>query len=84
MVPSGAKTIGRILTKAIDLVGLAGQGFNAKLFQPTGAITALQARLDLDSIGKVGHWKYSETFENHYIHAQPVPDFTDLVLGIKH
>ena len=81
--PKSAKTVSTVLMKAITLVGLDNQGFNTKSFRPTGAMTAIQSGLNPDSIRKVGHWKCSETFENHYIHAQPESDFTDIILGLK-
>ena len=78
-----AKTVGRVSSKAIKLVGLEELSYNAKSFCLTGATMAVQAGLIPDSIRKIDRWKCSETFENHHVHAQPVEEFTDKILGLN-
>ena len=75
-----AATVAGILSKAIELAGLAGQGYSAKCFRPTGATKAVEAGLEADKIRAVGRWKCAETFERHYVHAKAPSKFTDSVL----
>ena len=75
-----AKTVTRILEKAIILAGLKESGFSAKSFRPTGATVAVQAGVDPDVVRRVGRWKSRETFETHYVHSQPPKEMTDVVL----
>ena len=77
--PLSARTVARILEKAIILAGLGKQGFTAKCFRPTGATSAVEAGLNPDYIRKVGRWKNQETFETHYVHSKPVVSFTDSI-----
>ena len=75
-----AKSIARILDRAIDLAGLKDQGYSAKHFRPTGATVAIESGINPNSVMRIGRWKGRETFENHYVHAFPMKSFTDLIL----
>ena len=72
--------ITNIFSKAIKLVGLAEQGFSAKLFRPTGATAAIEGKMDPDCVRATGRWKSQECFETHYVHAKPPEKLTDAIL----
>ena len=76
-----AKTIGRILDKAIKIAGLSGQGYSAKCFHPTGATVATESGLDAEQVRRTGRWKSKEVFEEHYVHARPAMSFTDNIFN---
>ena len=77
-----ARTVSRILEKSIVMAGLGGCGYSAKCFRPTGATNAVQAGKNPDMIRKIGHWKNSETFENHYVHIHPTKHFSDTIFKV--
>ena len=77
-----ANGISGILHKAIDLAGLKGRGFTAKCFRPTGATLGVQAGVNPDVVRTVGRWKNVQTFEIHYVHANPPVGFTDAILNV--
>ena len=74
-------TVGKILEESISLAGLAGQGFSAKSFRPTGASTAIQAGCNPDNVRSVGRWKCREVFEDHYVYPKVSPEFTNSILN---
>lgn len=76
----GASSIARILDESITRAGLAGQGFSAKSFRPTGATAAIECNVDPDIVRKIGRWKNSEVFYQHYVHARTPNDYTDVVI----
>ena len=64
-----AASVSKILEKSISLVGLAGQGFSAKSFRPTGATRAIDGGIDPEIVRKMGRWKCTEVFREHYVHS---------------
>jgi len=77
----GAASIARILDESISVAGLSGQGFTAKSFRPTGATSAIECKVDPDIVRKIGRWKNSEVFYQHYVHARTPSEYTDVVLN---
>lgn len=75
--------VGKVLEESIRLAGLAGQGFTAKSFRPTGATTAIQSGVDPHIVQKVGRWKSADVFFQHYVHSRTPADFTSEVLRDK-
>lgn len=73
-----ASTVSNILLKSLQLAGL--HGYAAKDFRPTGATAAVEAGFDEHSIMKVGRWKSSEVFREHYVHNKIPTSFTDKIL----
>lgn len=71
-----ASTIGSILEEAIKLAGLAGQGYSAKSFRPTGATAAIEAGHDPDIVMKMGRWKTRGVFFEHYVHSRTPASFS--------
>ena len=74
-----AASITNILNKAIQMAGLANQGFSAKSFRPTGETAAIEGGMDPDRVGSTDHWKSQECFETHYVHAKLPEDITDAI-----
>ena len=74
-----ATTVSSILGKLLKLAGL--QGYSAKDFRPTGATAAVEAGFSEQTIMKVGRWKCSEVFREHYVHNKIPTSFTDKILN---
>ena len=62
-------------------MGLAGQGFSAKSFRPTGATRAIDGGIDPEIVQKMGRWKCTEVFREHYVHSKTPTIYTKTVLG---
>ena len=75
-----ASSVAKILDESIVLAGLGGQGFSAKSFRPTGATAAIEQGINPDIVRKIGRWKNSEVFYEHYVHARTPHNFCDNVL----
>ena len=75
-----ASSVSGILNKAIDIIGLSGQGFSAKCFRPSGATATVEAWHNPNSMCKIGRWKDQATFEEYYVHAKAPANITDNIL----
>ena len=75
-----SSAIAKVLEEAISLAGLKGQGFSAKSFRPTGATFAIEQGVDPKVVQKIGRWKSTEVFYDHYVHSQTPEDFTNKVI----
>ena len=64
-----ADTVGHILEEAIRLCGLPRE-FTAKYFRPTGATKAIEEGQDPEIVRKLGRWKSSQVFYDHYVHSK--------------
>ena len=64
-----AASIAKILEDALASAGLLNKGFSAKSFRPTGATKAIESGVEPDIVQKLGRWKCSEVFKNHYVHS---------------
>ena len=64
-----APSIAKILEDALASAGLLNKGFSAKSFRPTGATKAIESGVEPDIVQKLGRWKCSEVFKNHYVHS---------------
>ena len=77
-----AGTISNILEESILLAGLAGQGFSAKSFRPTGATAAVNMGVDPRTAMQIGRWKTQEVFFEHYVFPRaPVSYTTNILAG---
>ena len=76
-------TIASILNEAISLAGLAGQGYSAKSFRPTGATAAIAANCLPETAMQIGRWKTKEVFFNRYVYPNAPEEYTDGVLDYK-
>ena len=72
-----ASSVSKILESAIVLAGLDGLGFSAKSFRPTGATRAIDSGMDPNIVQKIGRWKCTEVFRNHYVHSKTPSDYTE-------
>ena len=82
--PYGAlssQAITNILNESIEMVGLPRNIFSAKCFRPTGATKAVSAGYDPNIVQKVGRWKTTSVFLEHYVHSKVPKDFTDNILS---
>ena len=75
-----AQTVAKVLEKSIELAGLDKQLYSAKCFRPTGATRAVESGLDPDKVRRIGRWKTSSVFFEHYVHDRTPASFTDTVL----
>lgn len=79
-----AASVANILEDALTLAGLANKGFSAKSFRPTGATKAIESGIEPDIVQKLGRWKCSEVFKNHYVHSvTPVNYLSNLLQSTK-
>ena len=78
-----SQSVSNILNDAIESVGLSREMYSAKNFRPTGATTAVAAGIDPNIVQKVGRWKTTSVFFEHYVHSRTPCDFSDKVLKIK-
>ncbi len=76
-------TIAKVMQEAINLAGLGGQGFSAKSFRPTGGTVAIDVGCDPEIARKIGRWKSSEVFFEHYVHSKPSLEYTSKLLSAK-
>ena len=76
-------TISNILNEAIKLAGLAGQGYTARSFRPTGATAAIEAGCMPETVMQIGRWKTKEVFFNRYVYPQAPKGYTDGVLQFR-
>lgn len=70
-----AAAVGKILEEAIGLAGLSGQGYTAKSFRPTGATLAIDRGVEPKIVQKLGRWKCTDVFFEHYVHSRTPPDY---------
>ena len=75
-----ASSIAGLLSQAISMAGLEGQGYSARLFRPTGASAAVKNDVDPDRVRSIGRWKNQECFEKHYVHVVPEEGTSDAIL----
>ena len=76
-----AAAIAKILDKCITLAGLDGMGYSAKSFRPTGATRAIEQGIDPDIVQKMGRWKSTEVFREHYVHTRTPASFATAILN---
>ena len=75
-----AASVASVLEDSINLAGLGGLGYSAKSFRPTGATLAIQRGVDPHIVQKVGRWKSTEVFYNHYVHSKTPSEFVSEIL----
>ena len=68
--PLCSQQVSSILNESIQLAGLGGQGFSARLFRCSGATAAIEGGADGEVVRKLGRWKTSHVFYEHYVHAR--------------
>ena len=76
-----ASSVAKVLECSISKAGLSGQGFSAKSFRPTGATRAIDAGIDPNIVQKMGRWKCTEVFRNHYVHSKTPVEYTSSIIG---
>ena len=77
-----SQAIASILNEAIKTVGLSRTEYSAKCFRPTGATLAVASGFDPATVQKIGRWKTTSVFFEHYVHSKTPSDFTDKLLKI--
>jgi hypothetical protein len=65
-----ADAIAKILRSVISDAGLDVTEFSAKYFRPTGATVLIEAGHDPELVRKLGRWKCSTVFYDHYVHRK--------------
>ena len=77
-----AATVSKILSQAIKMAGLHGQGYTAKSFRPTGASMSVAAGVLPETVMQIGRWKTKEVFFNHYVHKIVPQSFSDNLVNV--
>ena len=77
-----SQAITNILNESISLVGLPRDIYSAKSFRPSGATKAVSVGFEPNMVQKVGRWKTSTVFFDHYVHSQVPNNFTDKLLSV--
>jgi hypothetical protein len=75
-----SKTVSKVLSECISLAGLAGRGFTAKSFRPTGATCAIDSGINPETARHIGRWRCSDTFFKHYVHSKVPSDYVSKLL----
>ena len=75
-----ATGIAAVLSTAIKMAGLAGQGFTPRSFRPTGAQAAVDNQTDPKTAQYHGRWRSESIFYTHYVHAKPPKDFSSKLM----
>ena len=75
--PISAKTVASILNEAIKLAGLDCTMYSAKSFRPSGATRSVESGLDPDKARRIGRWKTSTVFFEHYVHDKTPSNYTN-------
>lgn len=76
-------TVSNVLKQAIDLAGLAGQGYSAKSFRPTGATVAIDKGYNPKVVQRLGRWKTDTVFFEHYVHSRTQDSYTSDILSLR-
>jgi site-specific recombinase XerD len=76
-----ASAVAKVLEESIYLAGLSEMGFSAKSFRPTGATVAIESGIDHKIVQKVGRWRSTEVFYQHYVHSRTPAGFSSKVLS---
>ena len=75
-----SQQISVILNQAISSAGLNGKGFTAKLFRCSGATAAIEAGQDAEIVRKLGRWKTSHVFYEHYVHSRTPSSIVNAII----
>ena len=75
-----AASVANVLEESLAFAGLANKGFSAKSFRPTGATKAIENGVAPDVVQKLGRWKCTEVFKNHYVHSMTPADYATKLL----
>ena len=69
-----------ILNEAIKLAGIDTKKFSAKMFRCSGATASIDAGVDAEIVRKLGRWKTSFVFYEHYVHSKtPASHVTSVI-----
>jgi hypothetical protein len=75
-----ADAIAKMLRSVIFDAGLDVNELSAKFFRPTGATVLIEAGHDPEMVRKLGRWKCSSVFYDHYVHRQTPSEIVHSVL----
>ena len=76
-----ASSIAKVLETSIVRAGLGNMGYSAKSFRPTGATRAIEQGIHPDLVQKMGRWKTTEVFRDHYVHARTPSNFPSAIIN---
>ena len=76
-----ASAVAKVLENAILRAGLGHMGYSAKSFRPTGATRAIEQGIHPDIVQKMGRWKTTEVFRDHYVHARTPENFSSAIIN---
>ena len=77
-----AATVGGILQESIELAGLDTNTYSAKCFRPTAATRAVSSFIDPDKARRIGRWKTSSVFYEHYVFDQTPDNYEDNIFNV--
>ena len=78
-----AEAIRQVLNESIAAAGLPRHLYSAKCFRPTGATQAVACGFDPNIVQRIGRWKTTSVFFEHYVHSKVPVNYSDNVLEIK-
>lgn len=75
--PISATTVASVLNESIKLAGLDTKMYSAKSFRPSGATRSVNSGMDPDKARRIGRWKTSSVFFEHYVFDKTPANYTD-------
>ena len=77
-----AATVGSILAESIALAGLDSSVFTPKCFRPSGATRAVDNGFEPDKVRRIGRWKTSSVFFEHYVFDKTPDQFSNVMFDV--
>jgi hypothetical protein len=79
--PISSQRISNILKMVIKEAGMDSSVITARSFRSGGATSGIKNGVMPDQLMKIGRWKSTDVFYNHYVAARTSQDTTDRILG---
>ena len=77
-----ASAVGSVLSEAISLAGLSSSMYTPKCFRPSGATKAVNSGMDPDKVRRLGRWKTSSVFYEHYVYDKTSDKYTNMMFDV--
>ena len=74
--------MGSVLSEAISLAGLSSSMYTPKCFRPSGATKAVNGGMDPDKVRRLGRWKTSSVFYEHYVYDKTSDKYTNMMFDV--
>ena len=77
-----AATVGSVLSESISLAGLSPSLYTPKSFRPSGATKAVDSGMDPDKVRRLGRWKTSSVFYEHYVFDKTSDRYCNMMFDV--